>query len=1015
VIYRFAACELDPSAGELRRGGQAVAVQPKPLALLTLLIEERHRIVPSEELLERLWPEETVTSSSLSRAVSVARSAIGDGGRSGLIRSYTRRGYRFHGDVVELDDESAATEGAAAAPSDGGMPFVGRAQALSRLRAAWTRATRGHEGVVLVSGPAGVGKTRLTEVFESEVSRRGGLVLRGRALEEEGEPAFWVWAQMLRRLQQEDPESLHAPGLAESGELAALMPELAAHVGPTAALPAEQRRFVFFDALARALRAAARKRPLLIVFEDLHWADPASLRLLEHLAFELDGAEVLLVATVRDEPETPNDPSLRTRSVLRRRERLETLSLERLDAAEVESLIEQLAGRPLPDLAQRLRRRTDGLPLFLREACRRLEELGALEDPSRLDGELPLPGVDWVKDALTGLTTPCATLLGAAAAIGREFSLPLAAAAADLRTDAALDLLDEAVHAGIVAASPDDHVRYAFVHDLFREAAYQGLGPGARVRTHHRAARHLERMHGAHLDPVIAELAHHHHRSLAVGDPERAFQTATRAAERAYEVCAYEQAVLHGKQALAALDHIEGADPDRRLTALLDLGESSRLSGERRQRRHYFGQALELARATGRSGAIATAAIGLCDLAEWGVRDDVAKAAVEEALACLERPAVDVEAKLLTRLGYLNAMFEQEEAEKLLRRAVALTRELGAADPLEEALYALHLVLGGPDRHEERVEILDELRGAASAARDPVASVIAVLDVACDELERGRSEEAARLRREADTTAGVPPHPRTLWHRHVYDTGMALLEGRLGEVEGRADEALALGRRLQHPYAVGCFNAHRAHLHAVRLDHEALVASLEPALGARQGPTDWVKIRVARSQLALGRGEAARALYDDVLAAGPAGIPRNLRWIATLVEVAHCCADLEDADSAAALIESLSPYEHRHGVMPMVICYGGPVSWALARLYETRGRTDDASELYDEALSAAADLGARPSEAHIRIAQARLLRRLGSSAAAREQLARAAAVASDLGMTRVEQQACDALSEGALA
>ncbi|MGH0032036.1 MAG: winged helix-turn-helix domain-containing protein [Myxococcota bacterium] len=143
MIYRFGGCELDDSAGELRRDGQPVALQPKPLALLRLLIEERHRIVPNDELLERLWPGETVTPNSLSRAVSVARGAIGDAGRSGWIRSYTRRGYRFHGDVVALDDAagSAGRGGAAGDPSadtaaDGALPFVGREEPLSRLRAA---------------------------------------------------------------------------------------------------------------------------------------------------------------------------------------------------------------------------------------------------------------------------------------------------------------------------------------------------------------------------------------------------------------------------------------------------------------------------------------------------------------------------------------------------------------------------------------------------------------------------------------------------------------------------------------------------------------------------------------------------------------------------------------------------------------------------------------------------------------------------------------------------------------
>jgi DNA-binding winged helix-turn-helix (wHTH) protein/tetratricopeptide (TPR) repeat protein len=1009
VIYRFGRFELDPSAGELRREGRALPLQPKPLAMLTLLIQERHRIVPNDELLDRLWPGETVTQGSLTRAVSVARAAIGDSGRAGLIRSHTRRGYRFHGDVVVLDSAPpvAATGHAPdGRGSEGTLPFVGREAAIARLRAAWDRATRGFESLVVVSGPAGVGKTRLTEVFEREVESRGGLPLRGRALEEEGEPAFWVWAQILRRLLREDPDSLSVPGLAASEELAALLPELAPLVpGAASRLPQEQRRFVFFDAVARALRAGARKRPLLVIFEDLHWADPASLRLLEHVAFELADAQVLVIATVRDAPSLPDDPSIRTLSALRRKERIENVTLGRLGAQEVELLVATMFGRPIPKLAGRLHARTGGLPLFLREACRHLEEAGATTGPERWSDDAPFPPADWVRDALSGLGDACARLVGAAAVIGRDFPLSLAAAAAEIDRGDALDLLDAATRAGVIEAHPEDPVRFRFVHDLFREAAYEALPPGARVRLHHRTASQLERQHGEHAERILAELAHHHHRSLAIGDPERAYASAMGAARQAFAACAYEQAGRHAAQALDALTHSRAADDRRRLDTLLTLGEASRLAGERRQRQRTFGEVLQLARDTGAPDAFASAAIGLCDLAEWGVRDDFARAAVVEALEQLVRPAPELEAKLLTRLGYLDAIFEPRQAEERLRRAVALTRELGAADPLEEALYALHFVLGGPDAKQERVLILDELRRAAAAARDPVASLIALLDVACDRIELGDPSGAARLRREADAIAGDPPHPVTLWHRRVYDCGLALMEGRLDEIEGRAEEARELGWRIQHPYAQGCTNAHLSQLRALRGDAEGVLDLLEPTLGARQGPTEWVCALVARSRFAIGRNEEARSLFDAVLEKGSDAIPRNLRWMATQIELAHCCADLLDAERAAALIELLAPFEHDHGVMPMVICYGGPVAWALARLHEVRGRADDAGDLYREALPAARGLGARPTEAQIRVSYGRFLRRRRQRSQAREEFSAAAAVAAELGMTALEHAA----------
>lgn len=1021
MIYRFGEFELDEPAGELRRGRDAVAIQPKPLALLLLLIQERNRIVSIDELLDRLWPGETVTPNSLSRAVSVARSAIGDSGRSQQIRSYTRRGYRFHADVVEVDgDEAAATP---AVPDrepgqDGGIPFVGRADAFARLDAVWTRAARGHGGIALVMGTAGIGKSRLCEVFGQDIERRGGLVLRGRALEEEGEPAFWVWAQVLRGLHVHEPDSLAAIEQADTGELAVLMPELAGRepVASSATLPMDQRRFVFFDAVARVLSRAAQSRPLMVLFEDLHWADSASLRMMEHLAYELVGAPVLLVATCRDEPPGGDAVANRTLSVLRRQERCEPIHLLGLTSADIRDLVERTAGAASPELAERLQARTEGVPLFLREALRRLSERGDLAEGASLDSEFPLGHVDWVGGALDSLSPACAQLVGAAAVIGRDFPLSLVAYVGDVARESALDLLDEAAGLGVVESDPDAPAGYRFMHDLFRQAAYERLGTGNRALLHRRTAERLEQQYAEEVDRVIADLAHHHHRALAVGDPERAYQCAARAAERAFELCAYEKAAVHWNQALAALDSAERADPLRRLDTYLGLGEASRLAGERTQRREFFGEALNLARTLDHPLGFATAAIGLCDLAEWGVRDDLARAALEESRERLarsglakaqieERTLAELEARILTRLGYLDALHDGERAEAFLRQAVQIARELGNPEILEESLYSIHFFLGGPDRAQERIEALEELRQSAATARDPVAAVIALLDGACDRLERGGLEEAGMLRREADSIAARPEHPRTVWHRLVFDTGMALLEGRFDEVEGRAEEALLLGRRIQHPYAVGCATAHRTRLHLERGNFAEAFATIAPALTRAQGPGDWVKTLAARAHLGLGDRDSAWELYAPLRESGFAQVPRNLRWTATVIEIAHCCAELEDEESAAELIDLLSPVEHHHAVMPMVISYCGPASFALARLHELRSQATEAEELYKEALSATAELGARPTEARILLAQGMFLKRRGKSGTARAQLAAAAALAADLGMTQTHAEA----------
>ncbi len=1009
MTYRFGDFELDAAKGELRKAGRRVALQPKPLALLILLVAERHRVVPTDELLDALWPGETVTPSSLARAVSVARAAIDDTGRGARLRSYTRRGYRFVDRVAELPAGSDSPDAGASDVDASGIPLIGRALPLATLSAAWDRAVRGQGGVVLISGRAGIGKTRLADSFARRVERDEGTVLRGRALEADGEPPFWVWAQVLRALHRVDPERLEEPGLADSGELAALLPELRQKTASVAAnLPEKQRRFVFFDAVARTLQAASQHRPVLVVFEDLHWADPASLRLLEHIAFDIATSSLLLVVTAREEAESTAEAS-HALAALRRQDHFESVALEGLSATELTEWVRQWTGKPSQDLAERLYERTGGVPLFVREAVRRIDGERALSDPGNLGEDLPAVEIDWVKEAFAQLSKECGVCLGAASVVGREFSLPLLSDICATARGDVLDVLDEAIDRGLIQNDSSSPTDYRFAHDLFREAAYEALTPGARARWHQGVALVLERRHAGEIERVVSELAFHRYRALALGDAESCFRYATRAAELAVESRAYEQAVRHWTWALEALEQLEEGDPNRRLRSLLGLGDAVRLAGDRESRREILGEAMVLARKLDRNVEFATAALGLCDLTEWAVRDDVARDALLEAAERIDPSDTELKARILTRLGYLNSISNRPAAEEHLRTAVAIARDLGASDPLEEALYALHLMLGGPDDKPERVSILEELRGAATAARDPVASVIAVLDVACDSLEVGDRAKADALRREADETAGKPAHPLTLWHRQVYDTGLALMEGRFSEVKERASVARKLGQRMQHPYALACYAGQLSQLGVECGAADDVLALLEPVLDPRDGPGHWVKARVARMRFAVGREEEARSLFRDVFDEGFEQIPRNLRWITTMVELVHCAADLEDAEAALALRELIQPFETHHSVLPMVICYGGPVTWALGRISELNADPDEALRYYRDALRSSIQLRARPSEAAVHLSIGHLLKRRGPPAEAREHLEIGGALAGDLGMRSVAAAASDAL------
>jgi DNA-binding winged helix-turn-helix (wHTH) protein/tetratricopeptide (TPR) repeat protein len=997
MIYRFGPFELDEQAGELRRGGEPVNVQPKPLALLGLLIRERGRVVSQDELFEALWPGTAVTPSSLTRAVSHARRAIGDTHKGSLLRSIPRRGYRFVGDVVELGGGDAPggevrpAQTAAHPLSDTASVstrpelFVGRGDALERLRVAWSQARNGSGRLVLVGGAPGIGKSRLCEVFAGELTGQGAVVRFGRCREGEGVPAFWLWSEVLRGLAE-------AELVDAAGDWRALL----ANAGD--ASDAEQR-FLFFDSVARVLTEASRARPLALVLEDLQWEQSPSLRLLEHLSYELGGSRLLLIGTIRSELRERGHPLGRALEVLRKQECCEQLELGGLSRADIGHLLRAVIGRPPPaELTSEIFARTEGVPLFVREVVRLLAERGDLKQPERIRRRgitLPDHAVDLIRRSLEALSPDCAALVAAGAVVGREFTGPTVAAVAGVDRGAALDWLDEAVVAGVLEGVTDAPASYRFSHALFQEAAYDALQAGQRARLHGRAAKRLETQYAEDLTPVIAELAHHHHQSIAVGDPERAVERAIAAAQEAGRLFAYEQSARHYEQAVDALEHCETVDATRRLGVLIELGEAHRRAGDRERRREVSARAMASARALGRSRDFARAAIHFCDINEWSPEDPAACAAVEEALAGLGEHESELRARLMARQAYLG--IRHPSSREIAREAAALARTTGHPETLQEVLYVLHYALAGPDQLEERRSLGEELDAAARQSHSRDTAVIALLDIACDYITIGDLDGARRMREQVSALAGDAPSPSIRWHSQVFDTGRRLLEGRTEGVEQRLADAVLLGRRIAHPYAQACFNGLRMQLLRYQRDYEAIGSIFARAQNSPLGPNHWVRAVVARNELQLGEPERARELFEGLAAAKFEDLARGIRWIGTVVEIAHLCADLDDAPRAQRLIPLLASAEDLHGVLPIPILYSGPASYALARLEEVLGTADIAAQYYEHALEGAIRLGARPMQARIQKDFARLLARRGDRGRAAALAAEGEALADEIG------------------
>src|SRR5262245_28214049 len=281
-VLAFAEFEVDLELFQLRHRGVPIEISAKGFDLLLYLIRNRERVVPKHELLAQVWHAQALSSSAIPTAVLGLRKVLGDDPESPrFIENTPGRGYRFIGEIHAAapglpGPESPRSAVAPQANSHSG--FVGRVHELAAIESAFERCLSRAPQTILLAGEAGIGKTRTAEEFAAQVQSRGAMVLVGRCREGEGAPAFWPWVQVVRGLiEQLESSRIDRDVRALAPVLAQMVPELEGHfpgLAPPAPLEAEPARFRLFDAVTRLLRRAGSERPLLIVLDDLHRADP---------------------------------------------------------------------------------------------------------------------------------------------------------------------------------------------------------------------------------------------------------------------------------------------------------------------------------------------------------------------------------------------------------------------------------------------------------------------------------------------------------------------------------------------------------------------------------------------------------------------------------------------------------------------------------------------------------------------------------------------------------------------
>ncbi len=878
--------------------------------------------------------------------------------------------------------------------------FIGRGDALGALSEAWDAALTDQRRLVLLAGDAGIGKSRVAAEFARSVHDDGAVVLYGR-FDETGPGAYQPVLEMLRGWSGGAALTGPAQRLGpRAADLAALLPELGSPAGSAIRSDAGTERQRLFDALAALLAEIAAGAPLLLVFDDLQWADSPTLQLLRHLVRAPQPRRTMFLGTYR-EAEVGDDHSLpELIGSLRREDMLTQVPLEGLAVAEVAELVAVLGAESTPELVAGLQRQTEGNPLFVEEIVR---HGGDLEDAGVPEGVREV-----TSRRIARLPGSAREAVQVACVIGREFDFGLLEALGPLTGDELVSALDEAVAAGVLKEDDERVGRYAFVHALVRATLYDRLSSLRRARLHSRVGETILARHQDDLDPWLPQLARHFGRAAPVDGPARAIDFALAAGRRADRLLAWEEAAEHYRGALRARQATSDSRDRTGGELLLALGASEARAGL--EGAHAtFTEALAVARELDDPVLLARAALGVAG--PWstlGRENPEVVAVIDEALAGLGQEDSPLRAQLLARLSLeLYYAGQPERRMALSEEAVAIARRIADPATLATALDARHYVLWRPENVEERLEVAAELRRIAADAGDMELELEGAGWTVVDLLELGDVAGADIQIDAASTLAAVVQRPLYLWWTSLFRCTRAQLAGEFEQAEKLAGETLAIGQRghaenALHYYAMAMFNIRReqGRLGEVE-DAVARFIELYPAIPA------W-RCTQALLHVELGRTEAAREAFEDVATSGFDALPRDANWLIALTLAAEVCAALGDAERARELHGLLAPHGGRNVLVGRAASCNGSASRLLGMLATVLGEWDEAELRFFEAREMHARMGARPFLARTELAWAEMLLargEAGDDAAARERLAEAVVIADALGMVAVAARA----------
>jgi len=933
-------------------------------------------------------------------------------------------------ETVEVGWESAEDGGAPTAmplpprlevvPSIG---VIGRDIEAGVLADAFKRVTAG-EGreIVLVSGEAGVGKTTLATQLARAAFASGAVVLLGRCEEDLGSPYGPFVEALSHYVTYAAEDALRAHVRSYGGELAEIVPALQQRLGelpePQSGDP-DTERYLLYNAVSGLLGQVADENPVVLVLDDLQWADKPSLQLLRNMAAHTTSLRLLVVGTYRHSEVSGSHPLADALVALRREAGVSSLTLSGLDDSGVLAFMEAAAGHDLDDdgvgLANALHRETDGNPFFVGEVLRHLSESGVIyqDDTGRwkTDAELQaMPMPDSVRLVIGArvarLGETACQVLPLASVLGREFDLNLLARVTGRTEDELLDLLDAAAAATLVREVARVPGRYCFAHALIQHTLYQDLGATRQALTHTRVARAIEAIVGDHPGPRVGELAYHWSCATQPENSAKAITYACQAGEAALAALAPDDAVRYYSQALHLFESAPDADPLLSCDLCLWLGQAQRQAGVAVFRETLL-EAARRAEALGATDRLVRAA--LSNNRGWfsasGAIDADRVMMLEAALRALSEGDSPARALVLATLCSELSFGPLERRRTLADEAKAVARRLGDPATLIQVLCLLNNPLDIPDALSERMIDASEASALAEAFGDPEILYHAESQSQVNAMQAGDFESAARHLDNLRALSRRLRQPTLTWMTAFKETGMAVMAGEPDLAEQFASAAFELGSDSGQPDAFTIYGSQLMYIRHQQGRLGEMVSLIDQAVSDNPGLPAFRPV-LAAAHLDAGNDATALDLLNSAAADDFASLPLDFIWMMGITFYALVTVDLRARKPAHTLYELLSPY---HEQIPFIGTLGfSPASLSLGGLASVLGRYDQADAHFTEAAELTTRGRMKFFAARTELDWARMLvlrGRMGDLDGARAHLAQALEAAASRGYGGIEHMA----------